>query len=80
MACLEVVVAGEAKARVEDDLTRVRDALAAVEEDGHGLEAEVTCLTVKRMTLLRELEASRDEVFALHYQVGKDKEAMVEDY
>ena len=41
MARLAAVAVGDAKARVEDDLTRVQDALAAAEEDGHGLEAEV---------------------------------------
>ena len=53
---------------------------ATVEEDGCWLEAKVACLTIERMSLLLELEASRDEVSALHSQVGKDKEAMVEDY
>ena len=47
MARLVAVAAGEAKARVEDDLTRVRDALAATEEDGHGFEAEVARMTVE---------------------------------
>ena len=41
------IVAGKAKARAEDDLSRMRDALAAVEEDGRGLEAEVARLTVE---------------------------------
>ena len=66
MAHLVAVAAGEAKARVEDDLTRVRDALVAAKEDGHGLEAEVACLTIEMMSLLLDLEASSDEVFALH--------------
>ena len=34
MARLAVTAAGDAKARVEDDLARVLDALAAAEEDG----------------------------------------------
>ena len=78
MACLVAIAAREAKARAEDDPTRVRDALAA-EEDERGLEAEVACLTVEGASLLLELKASRDEVSALHSQAGKDKEAMVED-
>ena len=77
---LETVAASKDKTRVEDDLTRVQDALAAAEEDRHGLEAEVARLTVERTSLLLELEASREKVFVLHSQVGKDKEAMVEDY
>ena len=52
----------------------------AAEEDEHGLEAEVACVTVKRTSLLLDLEASRGEVSTLHSQAGKDKEAMVEDY
>ena len=80
MACLAAIVAGDTKARAEDDLTRVRDALAATEEDGRGLKAKVARLTVERTSLLLELDASRDEVSTLHSQVGKDKEAMVEDY
>ena len=68
---LAAMATSEAKVRVEDNLAWVRDALAAAEEDGHGLE---------RTSLLLDLEASRDEVFDLHSQTGKDKEAMVEDY
>ena len=59
---------GEAKARAKDDLTRVRESL------------EVTGLTVERTSLLLELRASKDKVSALHSQVGKEKEAMVEVY
>ena len=80
MARLAAIAADEAKARVEDDLARMRDALAAVEEEERGLEAEVARLTVERMSLLLEPKTSRDEVSALHSQEGKDKEAMVEDY
>ena len=80
MAHLAALVVGEAKARAEDDLTRARDALAAVEEDGHWLEAKVARLTVEQTSLLLDLEASRDEVSTFHSQEGKDKEAMVEDY
>ena len=47
MARLTTVAAGDAKARAKDDLTRTRDALAAAEEDGHRLEAEVSRLAVK---------------------------------
>ena len=79
VARLAAIVAGEAKAMAEDDLVRMRDALAVVEEDGQGLEAEVALLTVERTSLLLEHEKSRDEVLALHSQAGKDKEAMVED-
>ena len=65
---------------MEDDLTRMRDALTFTKEDERGLEAEVARLTVERTSLLLKLETSIDEVFALHSQAGKDKEAIVEDY
>ena len=77
---MAAIAAGEAKARAEDDLARMRDALAAVEEDEQGMEAEVAHLTVEQTLLLLELETSRDEVSDLHSLAGKDQEAMVEDY
>ena len=80
MARLAAVAMGEAKARAKDVLTRVQDALAVANEEWRSLEAEVTRLTGEITSLLLDLEASRNEVFALHSQVGKDKEAMVEDY
>ena len=80
VARLATVAAGEAKARVEDDLTRFYDSLATEEEDGRGLEAKVARLTVERTSLLLELEVSRDKVLALHSHASKDKETMVEDY
>ena len=80
VARLASIATCEVKARAKDDLTRVRDALAATEEDGRGLEAEFARLTVERTSLLLELDASRDEVSALHSQASKDKEVVVEDY
>ena len=47
MACLAAVAAGKAKVRAEDDLTRARDALAAAEEEGCGLKAEIARLKVE---------------------------------
>ena len=38
-ACLAVVMAGEAKARAEDELARVQDALVVAEEARHRAEA-----------------------------------------
>ena len=62
MACLAPIAAGKAKARLEDDLARMRDALAAAKKDRRGLEVEVARLTVEQTSLLLELLASRDEV------------------
>ena len=80
VARLAAVATSEAKGRAKDDLTKARDALAAAEEDGRKLEAEVTRLVVDQTSLLLELKAFKDEVSSLHSHVGKDKEAMEEDY
>ena len=72
VARLATVAMSEAKEMAEDDLTKVRDSLAATKEDGPRLEAEVTHLTVERTSLLLDLEASMDEVFDLHSQADKD--------
>ena len=55
VARLTVVAAGDAKARVKDDLTRAQDTLAATEEEEHRLGAEVTRMAVERTSLLLEL-------------------------
>ena len=59
VACMAAIEVGEAKARVEDDLARVLDALVDAEEETHRLEAEIARLEVERMLLLLELEASK---------------------
>ena len=63
-----------------DGLARVLDALAAAEEDGRESEAEIARLAIEKMSLLLELEASKNEVSSLHSQVGKDEEPVEEDY
>ena len=69
VARLTAVIADDARARAEDDLTPVQDALAVMKEDKGGLAAEVVLLTVERTSLLLALEASKDEVSFLHSQV-----------
>ena len=54
--------------------------MAAAKEDEHRLEAEVSRLAVEQTSLLLELQVSKYEVSSLYSQVGKDKEAMEEDY
>ena len=80
VARLAVTVAGDAKERVEDDLARVLDALAAAKEDRRKSKAEIARLAVERTLLLIELETSKYEVSSLYSQVSKDKETMEEDY
>ena len=71
---------GDAKARVEDDMAKALNALAAAEEGRCRSEGEIACLEVERTSLSLELEASKDEVSSLHARAGKGKEAMMEDY
>ena len=71
---------GDAKARVEVDLTKALNSLAVAKEGESRLEAEIARVDAKRVLLLLELEASKGEVSSLHAQVGKDKEDMVKDY
>ena len=67
-------------ARAEEDLVRVQEALAAAEEGRCKAEARTTCLEVEWTSLLLELRAAKDEVSSFHSQVGRDKEAMEEEY
>ena len=84
---LVVAAEGVAKVKVEVNLTKALNSLAAAEEGGcrskveiARLEAEFTCIEAERTLLLLELEASKREVSSLHAQVSKDREDMVEDY
>ena len=79
--------AGEAKFKVEVDLTKALNSLAIAEEGGCRLEAEITRLEAKftyveveRESLMLELEASKSEVSSLHARESKDMEDLVEDY
>ena len=67
-------------ARVEEDLVRVQEALAAAEEGRCKVEAITTRLEVEWTSLLLELRAAKDEVSSFHSQAGRDKEAMEEEY
>ena len=84
---LATFAGGDEKAKAEGDLARVQDDLAAMEkaraianEARCKAEAEVARLEVERKSFLLEIRAAKDEVFSLHSQAGKDKEAMEEDY
>ena len=77
---LAASVAGDAKAKVDEDLARVQEALATMEEGRHKAEAEIACLEVERTSLLLELEATNDEVSYLYSQAGRDQEAMEKEY
>ena len=77
---ITAVTAGNTKARAEDDLAMVQDALEVAEEARHKAEAKAAHLEVERTSLLLEIGAAKDKVFSLQSQADKDKEAMEEDY
>ena len=72
-AQLVATTAGDAKARVEVDITKALNSLAATKEGGRRSKAEITYLKAEfahveaeRALLLLELEASKGEVSSLH--------------
>ena len=82
-----VATTRDAKARVEVDLTKALNSLAATEEGGRRSEVETTWLKAEfarveaeQESLLLELEASKREMFSLHARASKDKEDMAKDY
>ena len=63
---LAIVVAGDAKERVEDDLARVQEALAVAEESRCKVKAQTSCLEVEQTSDLLELGPAKDKVAFLH--------------
>ena len=80
VARLAPSVVGDARVRVEEDLARVQEALAAKKRGRHKVKAETTCLEVERTSHLLELGAIKDEVSSLHSQAGRNKEAIEKEY
>ena len=80
MARLVTSGVSDTRARAEEDLTRVQEALVAAEEGKCKEAAETARLEVERTSLLLELGATKDEVSSLHSQASRDKEAMEEEY
>ena len=75
-----VFMVGDAKAWAENELARVRDALAAAEEVRSMAEVEAASLEVERTSLMLDIGAVKDKVSSFQSQAGKDKEAIEEDY
>ena len=71
---------GFAKARAEDDLARVQEALVIAKESMCKVEAKVSTLEVEWTLLLLDVGATKDEVSSLQFRASKDKVAMEEDY
>ena len=65
MAHMDADVAGSAKAKVESELAKVQNALAVAKEARRKAEDKASRLAVDRVSLLLELETSKDEVSAL---------------
>ena len=61
-------------------MARVQDALAVAKDAKCKVEAKTAFLEVERTLILLEIRAARDEVSSLHSHVGRDKEALEEDY
>ena len=80
MACMDVDVAGSARAKAESELARVQNALAVVEEASRKVEDEASRLADERVSLLLELGTCKDEVFAIRAKALKEKKALEEAY
>ena len=80
VAQLLATTAGDAKVRVEDDITKALNYLATTEDGGRRSKAKIARLVAERALLLLELEASKGEVSSLHPRAGRDMEAMVKGY
>ena len=70
----------DARQKVESELDRAQQALAVFGEVGRKVEEEVSRLTDERVSLLVELGASKDELFAFRAEVTKEKKALGVEY
>ena len=70
----------EGRHKAEKDLASVQEALATTEEGRRKVEGKTARLEVEWTSLLLEHRETKDEVSSLHSQVGRDKEAMEEEY
>ena len=80
MARMDAEVAGNAQAKVEFELARVQNALAAAEEARRKADDEVSCLTDERVSLLLEHGTCKDEVFAIRAEALKENRDLEEAY
>ena len=80
MARMDADAAGSARMQVESELVRVQNALAVSEEARRKAKDEASCLAVKPVSLLLELETSMDEVSAFRAQALKEKKALEKAY
>ena len=65
---------------MESELVRVQNALAVSEEARRKVEDEASRLAIEPVSLLLELETSKDEVSTISAQALKEKKALEEAY
>ena len=75
-ACMDAYAVRSARARVEFELARVQNALAASEEARRKAKDKANRLAVERVSLLLELGTTKDEVSSLQEQALKEKKAL----
>ena len=80
MAIMDADAAGSAKTQVESKLVRVQNALMVLEEARWKAEDEASRLAIDRVSLLLELETSKDKVSTIREQALKEKKALEEAY
>ena len=73
MARMDADTAGSVRAKVESELARVQNSLTVSEETKRKAEDEASRLAVERFSLLLELGASKDKVFAPKHMPLKRK-------
>ena len=76
MACMDSNAVGKARARVESELARVQNSLAATEKVRQKADNEVSRLTDKQVSLLLELGTCKDETFAIRAEALREIEAL----
>ena len=80
MARMDGNAAGSARTRVEFELARVKNALAAVEEVRRKADDEVSSLTDELVSLFLELRTCKDEISAIRAKALRENEALSEAY
>ena len=80
MARMDADAAGNARAKVDSELDRVQNALAAVEKTRRKAEDEASRLANERVSLLLELWTCKDEVPTIRAEALKEKKALEEAY
>ena len=78
MALMDADAAGNARARVESKLARVKNALATTEEARQKADDEVSRLTDERVSLLLQLGTCKDEISNIRAEALRENEALRE--